>query len=39
VLAIVSVDEPLSGHRLGDAELHVLTAVADHASLALERAL
>ena len=39
VLAIVSVDEPLSGRRPGDAELHVLMAVADHAGLALERAL
>ncbi len=39
VLAIVSVDEPLSGRRPGDAELQVLMAVADHAGLALERAL
>ena len=39
VLGIVSVDEPLSGRRPGDAELHVLMAVADHAGLALERAL
>ncbi len=39
VLAIVSVDEPLSGRRPDDAELHVLMAVADHAGLALERAL
>jgi diguanylate cyclase (GGDEF)-like protein len=39
VLAIVSVDEPLSGRRPADAELQVLMAVADHAGLALERAL
>ena len=39
VLAIVSVDEPLSGRRPRDADLHVLMAVADHAGLALERAL
>ena len=39
VLAIVSVDEPVSGRRPGDAELGVLMAVADHAGLSLERAL
>lgn len=39
ILALVSVDEPLSGRRPQDAELEVLMAVADHAGLALERAL
>ncbi len=38
VLGIVSVDQPLTGHRPDDAELSVLTAVADHAGLALEQA-
>jgi HD-GYP domain-containing protein (c-di-GMP phosphodiesterase class II) len=37
VLAVVSVDRPLSGRRPEDAELSVLMAVADHAGLALER--
>jgi len=39
VLAVVSVDEPLSGRRPTDAELGVLMAVADHAGLALEQSL
>jgi diguanylate cyclase (GGDEF)-like protein len=38
VLAVVSVDQPLAGHRPDDAELTVLMAVADHAGLALEQA-
>src|SRR5204862_5078683 len=38
VLAVVSVDQPLSGRRPDDAELTVLMAVADHAGLALEHA-
>jgi len=37
VLAVVSVDSPLSGRRPEDSELGVLMAVADHAGLALER--
>ena len=35
-LGIISVDEPLSGHRPDDAELQVLVAVAEHAAMALE---
>jgi diguanylate cyclase (GGDEF)-like protein len=38
VLAVISVDQPLSGRRPDDAELTVLMAVADHAGLALEHA-
>ncbi len=38
VLGVVSVDQPLTGHRPEDAELTVLMAVADHAGLALEQA-
>jgi diguanylate cyclase (GGDEF)-like protein len=38
LLGIISVDQPLTGHRPDDAELSVLTAVADHAGLALEQA-
>jgi diguanylate cyclase (GGDEF)-like protein len=37
VLAVVSVDAPLSGRRPDDSELGVLMAVADHAGLAIER--
>ena len=36
MLGIISVDEPLSGHRPDDAELQVLVAVAEHAAMALE---
>ncbi|HWT22157.1 MAG TPA: HD-GYP domain-containing protein, partial [Solirubrobacteraceae bacterium] len=36
VLAVISVDEPLSGRRPEDAEIRVLMAVADHAGLVLE---
>ena len=36
ILGIISVDEPLSGHRPEDAELQVLVAVAEHAAMALE---
>jgi hypothetical protein len=39
ILAVISVDEPLSGRRPSDGELGVLMAVADHAALALERTL
>jgi len=38
ILAVVSVDRPMSGRRPDDGELSVLMAVADHAGLALERA-
>jgi hypothetical protein len=38
ILAVVSVDQPLSGRRPDDSELTVLMAVADHAALAMERA-
>jgi hypothetical protein len=38
ILGIVSVDQPLTGRRPDDAELTVLTAVADHAGLAIEQA-
>ncbi len=38
ILAVVSVDVPMSGRRPDDSELSVLMAVADHAGLALERA-
>jgi HD-GYP domain-containing protein (c-di-GMP phosphodiesterase class II) len=38
ILAVVSVDVPMSGRRPEDSELSVLMAVADHAGLALERA-
>ena len=38
LLGIVSVDQPLTGQRPEDDELSVLTAVADHAGLALEQA-
>jgi diguanylate cyclase (GGDEF)-like protein len=38
LLGIISVDEPLDGHRPADAELEVLGAVADHAALAVEHA-
>ena len=37
VLAIISVDQPLTGHRPDDGEMSVLMAVADHAGLALEQ--
>ena len=39
ILGVVSVDEPLNGQRPHEAELTILMAVADHAGLALERAL
>ena len=39
LLGVVSVDEPISGRRPTDTELTVLTAVAEHASLALERSM
>jgi diguanylate cyclase (GGDEF)-like protein len=39
ILAVVSVDRPMSGRRPEDRDLSVLMAVADHAGLALERAL
>jgi diguanylate cyclase (GGDEF)-like protein len=38
ILAVVSVDDPLSGRRPEDDELSMLMAVADHAGVALERA-
>jgi diguanylate cyclase (GGDEF)-like protein len=38
ILAVVSVDQPLTGRRPSDADLRVLMAVADHAGLALEAA-
>ena len=38
LLGIVSVDEPVSGLRPGDAELEVLVALAEHVALALQRA-
>jgi diguanylate cyclase (GGDEF)-like protein len=38
LLAIVSVDEPVSGLRPGDAELEVLVALAEHVALALQHA-
>jgi diguanylate cyclase (GGDEF)-like protein len=37
VLAVVAVDEPLSGRRPTDAELEVLMAVADHGAAVLEQ--
>ena len=37
VLGVLSVDQPLFGHRPTEAELGVLMAVADHAGLALEQ--
>jgi putative nucleotidyltransferase with HDIG domain len=37
VLAVVAVDEPLSGRRPSDAELEVLMAVADHGAAVLEQ--
>jgi diguanylate cyclase (GGDEF)-like protein len=37
LLGVVSVDEPALGRRPSDAEIGVLMAVADHASLALEQ--
>jgi diguanylate cyclase (GGDEF)-like protein len=36
LLGIVSVDEPVSGMRPGDAELEVLVALAEHVALALQ---
>jgi HD-GYP domain-containing protein (c-di-GMP phosphodiesterase class II) len=39
VLGVVSVDEPISGRQPTDDELTILMAVADHAALALDRAL
>jgi HD domain/GAF domain len=36
LLGVISVDQPLLGERPTDAEIAVLMAVADHASLALE---
>src|SRR6476646_7828780 len=38
LLAIVSVDEPVSGLRPGDGELEVLVALAEHVALALQHA-
>jgi diguanylate cyclase (GGDEF)-like protein len=39
VLGVVSVDEPISGRRPSDEELEALTALAEHAALALERSM
>jgi diguanylate cyclase (GGDEF)-like protein len=39
VLGVVSVDQPLFGHRPTESELAVLMAVADHAGLALDQVL
>ena len=38
LLGIVSVDEPIGGHRPSDAQLEVLSAVCGHAALAVEHA-
>jgi diguanylate cyclase (GGDEF)-like protein len=38
MLGIISVGEPVTGRRPGDAEIEVLVAVAEHAALALEGA-
>jgi diguanylate cyclase (GGDEF)-like protein/putative nucleotidyltransferase with HDIG domain len=38
MLGIVSVDEPIDGRRPSDTQLEVLSAVAAHAALAIERA-
>lgn len=37
VLGFVSVDQPLFGHRPGEAQIAVMMAVVDHAALALEQ--
>jgi diguanylate cyclase (GGDEF)-like protein len=39
VLGVISVDEPLNGRRPSDDEVRVLMAIAEHTSLAIERAL
>jgi len=38
LLGVVSVDDPIGGHRPSDAQLEVLSAVCDHAALAVEHA-
>jgi putative nucleotidyltransferase with HDIG domain len=38
LLGVVSVDDPIGGHRPSDAELEVLSAVCGHAALAVEHA-
>jgi putative nucleotidyltransferase with HDIG domain len=38
LLGVVSVDDPIGGHRPSDAQLEVLSAVCGHAALAVEHA-